>query len=134
MGCLPGKPNPIASPFPWNPSWGALSLTKFSWESAGVPCAGPAANHFPGVFPLNSFGVFRVLYCFQSTLRFYLVRCSEAPQRARGTLEMEGPGVGRIPEGLTQTLPLGPGTGLCARTHPQGLNGAGVQQFCRGQL
>lgn len=118
-GTLPGGHHPSQS------SPGSLQAASL---------ASTAPSHFPGSPRLRSSGVCRVFCCFQSTFTLYLIRCSEAPQRASGAPEMRGPGVGRIPEGLTLSLPMGLGTGLCVGTHPhpQGLNGAGVGQYSRG--
>ena len=95
--------------------------------------ASPAPDHISGLFFLNASGVCRALYCLQSTFVFYLIRCSEAPERASDTPETKGPGVGRFAEWFVLPLPLRPGTGIGGRTHPQGLDGAGVRPSTRGQ-
>lgn len=92
---MPGKPAPIAGT-------GPISLESFLGGT--IPCrilpgaspAGLAPGHFPGFFPLISSGVCIMCYHSQSTFIFYLIRCSEAPQRASGTPETEGPGEGRL--------------------------------------
>lgn len=122
------------APFPQNPSWGHHPSQSSPGSLQVASRATTAPSRFPGSPPLRSSGVCRVFCCFQSTFTLYLIRCSEAPQRGSGAHEMGGPGVGRIPEGLTLSLPMGLGTGLCVGTHPhpQGLNGAGVGQYSRG--